>query len=158
MTPKELKAIENRCLKASSAPWVDDGYRIHLSEKYGKVLFEYKYSENFGTYDGEFISHSRSDIPKLLDYVKHLERCLSMASDEYDAMKEHLETQIKEKNTSSMMVLASAMKKLCPDLVDQLIARVAEYNKKQDAQLEEILVWLREDKTSAHISSSGNPE
>lgn len=73
MTPEELKAIRERCEKATPGPWIDDGYRIHLRNREGPVFFEHKHNENFGRSDGEFICRSREDIPALLTYIDELE-------------------------------------------------------------------------------------
>lgn len=95
MTKEELDEIRERCKKATPGPWTDDGYRVYKgTNRDSPVMFEYKHSDSIGPYDGEFIAHARKDIHRLLDHIRHLERCLSIASDECDQMKEHLESQI----------------------------------------------------------------
>ena len=69
MTPEELKAIEERCVKLRKGGLIDSEMVIQLSRLIG-------------------------DVGKLLDYIKDLERAHEILSDGYDQMKAHLESQI----------------------------------------------------------------
>lgn len=73
------------------------------------------------------------DAGKLLAHIKELESRIS----------EH-------ERRCSLRTLADGMKKLCPDLVEELIKRVNGYNKKEDGKFSEILTWLKgkEDESS----------
>lgn len=77
---------------------------------------------------------AHSDIPKLLAHIKELESQISV-----------------HERICSLRTLANGMKKLCPDLVEELTKRVNEYNKKEDEKFSEIMTWLKgkEDESSS---------
>jgi hypothetical protein len=139
MTPEELKEIEERCNKATPGPWQtlppDDTTPLwYISRKPGEAEGFYISCLFNGKDDALFVAHSREDIPALLSYIKELESRIS-----------------EPERRCSLRTLADGMKKLCPDLVEELIKRVNEYNKKEDEKFSEILTWLKgkEDESSS---------
>ena len=83
MTPEELKAIENRCNKATPGPWY-----FHPGDSYcafpsimtrNKHFLVFDIADDAPTEfpgrdeDADFVAHAREDIPKLLSYIKKLE-------------------------------------------------------------------------------------
>ena len=96
MTPEELKAIENRCNKATPGPWkaCHDGTcecsqiwsqsaDVPVAEvtrgEWGDPGLPYgKIPEKIAEANSLFISHAREDVPKLLEYIKELEHKIEM--------------------------------------------------------------------------------
>ena len=71
MTDEELRAIRDRCEKATPGPWIEDnGYRVRNMA--GEVLFETKHFEASVGNDAAFCANARSDVPKLLAEVDRL--------------------------------------------------------------------------------------
>ena len=144
MTPEELKEIEERCNKATPGPWrachegvcscsqvwsqsVDVPVAEVARGEWGDPGFPYgEIPEKIAKSNSLFITHAREDIPKLLSYIKELE----------SRIREH-------ERICSLRVLANAMKKLCPDVVGELIKRVKEYDKKEDEKFSEMIAWLK---------------
>lgn len=91
MTPEELKAIENRCNKATPGPWrachegkcscgqiwsqqVDAPVADVTRGEWGDPGLPYGQIPNhYAEANADFIAHARTDIPALLDYIKELE-------------------------------------------------------------------------------------
>lgn len=93
MTPTELKAIRERCEKATPGPWeahIQTGpYRTRNYA--GKVKAPIPIGEHSSfrvhpnlLYEGDvhFIAHARTDIPSLLDEVERLREALEWYGDE----------------------------------------------------------------------------
>lgn len=87
---KRIKEIKNRCDNATEAPW----RLLHSVEEYGfnkakeinRVLFPKEGALDTSRSDGEFIAHSRTDIPFLLDQLQKYKRAVEIAR---EALKEH---------------------------------------------------------------------
>lgn len=106
MTPEELNTIRERCEKATPGPWTTDrptkpsdpdefSRWVAICGLGGRTgVFADPPGGQFPWNDAQFIAHAREDIPALLDHIKDIERCLSILSDEYEMMKEHLESKI----------------------------------------------------------------
>lgn len=91
ITPTELKAIRERCEKATQGPWeahIQTGpYRTRNYA--GKVKAPVPIGEHSSfrvhlnlLYEGDvhFIAHARTDIPRLLDEVERLRKALDRAA------------------------------------------------------------------------------
>lgn len=88
MTPAELKAIANRAEAATKGPWVckvpyadfpEDA--VVVGPKYGGMGEEMAWS------DAEFIAHARTDVPKLLEYVRDLQTGVVMSERDYEELQ-----------------------------------------------------------------------
>lgn len=70
MTPEALRAIEDRCSKASAGPWDDDKLNDHVLQKLVRD------GPGIGAFirieDKEFCKHARTDLPALVQEVKRL--------------------------------------------------------------------------------------
>jgi len=95
MTDEELKAIRDRCLKATPGPWFRDyqppgpgaavQYREHIITSDGQYVLARPSPAYAGPgrdareqelRDGQFAAHARSDVPALLAEVYRLRRLL----------------------------------------------------------------------------------
>ena len=80
MTPEELKAIEERCNKATPGPWtVDEHWDTYIWGP-NKEMIAQKIVDIRGVGERlpikenmEFVAHSREDVPALLAYIEELE-------------------------------------------------------------------------------------
>ena len=89
MTPEELKAIENRCNKATPGPWTTDRpTKPSDPDEFSRWVAICGLGGRTGVFadppggqspwnDAQFIAHAREDIPALLDYIKELEARIS---------------------------------------------------------------------------------
>ena len=78
MTPEERKIIEERCNKATPGPWSairpdTTTSNWYVSRRPGEEDGFYISCIFNGKEDADFVTHSRGDIPKLLNYIKKLE-------------------------------------------------------------------------------------
>ena len=78
MKEKELKEIEERCKKATPGPWkmlppdpVNPCW--YISKRQGEEEGFYIACIFNGETDADFVTHSREDIPKLINRIKDLE-------------------------------------------------------------------------------------
>lgn len=88
MTDDELKAIEERCAKASRGPWeVDDVYGKAAAPGAGNVVsISDVDGQNVAAVEGtsapndnaSFITHARADVPALIAEVRMLGRALTL--------------------------------------------------------------------------------
>lgn len=75
MTPEELKAIEDRCEKATPVPWEHIGggrESMRYSTEDGPMRVQV-HGVDASFYNSEFIAHARTDIPMLLAEVERLQ-------------------------------------------------------------------------------------
>lgn len=99
LTDAEIEAIEKRCAAATPAPWEsemvlepwddDNGGEHHINTAKGELIAQTNYDTlcrktdeaTFKTSaaDAEFISHSRTDLPRLLDEVKAARKVVEAA-------------------------------------------------------------------------------
>jgi hypothetical protein len=74
LTNEELAAIRERAEKATPGDWAyyeNDNVVVTLHPDYQYAM---EIAEEIGTgFDAEFIAASRTDVPKLLDYIAELE-------------------------------------------------------------------------------------
>ena len=91
MTPEDLKAIEDRCNKATPGPWracqegtcscsqvwsqsADVPVAEIIRGEWGDPGFPYgKIPEKVAENNSLFIAHAREDVPQLIEYIKDLE-------------------------------------------------------------------------------------
>ncbi len=82
ISDQEMGRIKRRCSRASTGPWEylqvrsDFGHCIRHGIQHVKggsvVLFSHPITNMKSSYDENFIAHSRTDIPKLLEEIKRL--------------------------------------------------------------------------------------
>lgn len=79
ITPSELEEIRERCARATPGPWCSVGSQVYSS---GGRLVGSPSSSGSGNcvYDNNFISHARSDIPRLLEEIERLKAALTAIS------------------------------------------------------------------------------
>ncbi len=84
MTPEELKAIENRCNKATPGPWTTERPGVCPETGFQKGITICNFGGRIGVFadppggsspynDSVFVAYARVDIPQLLEYIKKLE-------------------------------------------------------------------------------------
>lgn len=92
MTPDELKAIRDRCEAASEGPWAMlyleqlEGMKYPEARDEPRVVNDSDFicdgDKHFmSTRNLDFIAHSRTDIPKLLDEVERLRELVEAMRD-----------------------------------------------------------------------------